>query len=85
MTARRKPAHWHAPEIIMLVRSLHKLGVRPKVIRRMTGVSGTPLVSFCARAGKHQIKQQVGWPGNEDLREAAMKLAAFVIAGRLTP
>lgn len=73
----RKPAHWRAPEIVILIRALHKLGVRRKVIMAMTGVSETGITHYVTQSKKHQLRQNIAQPGDADLMDAAVKLAHF--------
>lgn len=80
--ARRKPAHWRAPETILLVRALHALGVRRAVIMRMTGVSDTAITSYVTRIPKHRIRQKIASPGRADILDAAERLVLHYLEDR---
>ena len=75
----RKPSHWCAPETVILIRALHKLGVRRKRIMEMTGISDSGITSYVTRYEKHRVRQTIRKPHPQDLREAAERLAEFVV------
>lgn len=80
--SRKKPAHWLAPKCVMLVRALAMLQVKRKTIARITGVSDTGITHYITRIEKHRTREDVGQPGEGDLREAARLLAEHVIRER---
>lgn len=81
---KRKPAHWRAPEIVILVRALHRLGVRRKLIMAMTGISSTCITGYVTRSERHRIAQEIAQPNGADLIDAAVQLAKYV-AGERAP
>lgn len=81
---KRKPAHWRAPEVVILVRALHRLGVRRKLIMAMTGISDTCITGYVTRSERHRIAQEIAQPNSADLMAAAVQLARYV-AGERAP